>query len=83
VSESGRFPWKPALSGAGLLVLALATVSIRAQAIAEGRALLDAELRRSSLHRHECDLRLRIEALAQSLGKPSPAKPAHGEGARP
>jgi len=69
VIESGRFPWKPALSGAGLLALSLLTVSIRAQAVAEGRALLDAELRRASLHRHERDLRLRIETLTQSLGK--------------
>ena len=67
--ETGRFPWKPALSGAALLMLALLTVSIRAQAIAEGRALLDAELRRSSLHRHERDLHLRIEQSWQQLGQ--------------
>ena len=67
--ESRGFPWKPALSGAALLALALLTVSIRAQAIAEGRALLDAELRRASLHRHEIDLRLRIEQRWHELGQ--------------
>ena len=67
--DSAGFPWKAALSGAGLLLLALLTVSIRAQAIAEGRALLDAELHRASLHRHERDLHLRIEQRWHQLGQ--------------
>ncbi len=73
--ESRPFPWRRALAAAGLLGLALLTVSIRAQAVAEGRSLLAAELRCASLHRHERDLRLKIQKRWHELGRLDLATP--------
>ncbi len=72
MNEPDRFPWKPALTGASLMVLGLLTVSIRADVATEGNALLRLEHQRSSLHRRERDLQIRLQREWQEIGRDDP-----------
>ena len=73
MTEPGRFPWKVALCGSGLLLLALLTVSIRASVVAEGQALMRLEHRRSALQRRERDLQLELQRQWNELGRQATA----------
>jgi hypothetical protein len=69
MNEADAFPWKPALTGAALLALALLTVSIRAGVVAEGHALLRLEHHRAALKRHERALQIRLQEQWQQIGR--------------
>ena len=61
MNERWRFPWGPFLAGGALLLLALATVAIRAGVVHEGQELMQLEHRRVALKRHVRDLRLDLQ----------------------
>jgi hypothetical protein len=69
MSEPSRFPWRVALVGGGLLLLALLTVSIRASVVAEGQQLMRLEHRRGALERRARDLQLDLQRQWQELGR--------------
>ncbi|HEX5008864.1 MAG TPA: hypothetical protein VFY71_00585 [Planctomycetota bacterium] len=68
MSDRGTFPWRPALAACALLCLALLTISIRAQAVQEGEALMQREHVRLSLRRHAHDLSLQLQQASHQLG---------------
>ncbi len=78
MTEPGRFPWKPALCGSVLLLLALCTVSIRASVVTRGHELLRLEHRRAALLRRELDLKLDLQHIWHDLGREELAPPASG-----
>ena len=78
MNEVPRFPWKPAITGAALLALALLTVTIRASVVAEGHSLLQLEHRRAALHRRERDLQIELQQRWQDVGRTEQASHPKG-----
>jgi len=68
MNERGGFPWPLAVAGAGLMLVSMLTVSIRASVVAEGAELRQMVLRRASVERQLGSLELRFQALCRELG---------------
>jgi hypothetical protein len=68
MNERGGFPWPLAVAGAGLMLVSMLTVSIRASVVAEGAELRQMVLRRASVERQLSALELRFQALCRELG---------------
>lgn len=68
MNDRGGFPWLLAAVGAGLMLVSMLTVSIRAAVVAEGAELHQIVLQRASLDRRVRALELRYQALCRELG---------------
>ena len=68
MNERGGFPWPLAVAGAGLMLVSMLTVSIRAAVVAEGWQLQHMVVQRASIGRQARALELRLQSLCRELG---------------
>jgi hypothetical protein len=68
MNERGGFPWLLAAAGAGLMLVAMLTVSIRSTVVSEGAMLQQSVQQRASLERRVRALELRYQAMCRELG---------------